>query len=86
MLCNGDEGDPGAFMDRSILEGDPHSVLEGLIIGAKAIGAHKGFFFISVMNTVLPSRICNRPSTMREHTVLSEKKSWAAILILIVKS
>ncbi len=46
MLCNGDEGDPGAFMDRSILEGDPHSVLEGLIIGALAIGANKGFFYI----------------------------------------
>ncbi|MGI6728450.1 MAG: NADH-ubiquinone oxidoreductase-F iron-sulfur binding region domain-containing protein [Anaerovoracaceae bacterium] len=46
MLCNGDEGDPGAFMDRSILEGDPHSVLEGLIIGAIAIGAHQGYFYI----------------------------------------
>ena len=46
MLCNGDEGDPGAFMDRSILEGDPHSVLEGLIIGAYAIGANYGFFYI----------------------------------------
>jgi len=46
MLCNGDEGDPGAFMDRSILEGDPHSVLEGLIIGAYAIGSHYGFFYI----------------------------------------
>jgi len=46
MICNGDEGDPGAFMDRSIMEGDPHSVLEGLIIGAYAIGASKGFFYI----------------------------------------
>lgn len=46
MLCNGDEGDPGAFMDRSIMEGDPHSVLEGLVIGAYAIGASKGFLYI----------------------------------------
>lgn len=46
MICNGDEGDPGAFMDRSIMEGDPHSVLEGLIIGAYAIGASKGFLYI----------------------------------------
>lgn len=46
MLCNGDEGDPGAFMDRSILEGDPHSVLEGLIIGAYAIGSRYGYFYI----------------------------------------
>ena len=46
MLCNGDEGDPGAFMDEAIMEGDPHSVLEGLIIGAYAIGAHQGFLYI----------------------------------------
>jgi NADH-quinone oxidoreductase subunit F len=46
MICNGDEGDPGAFMDRSIMEGDPHSVLEGLVIGAYAIGANQGFLYI----------------------------------------
>ena len=46
MICNGDEGDPGAFMDRSIMEGDPHSVLEGLAIGAYAIGANQGFLYI----------------------------------------
>ncbi len=46
VICNGDEGDPGAFMDRSILEGDPHSVIEGMIIGAYAIGAHEGFIYL----------------------------------------
>jgi NADH-quinone oxidoreductase subunit F len=46
VCCNGDEGDPGAFMDRSILEGDPHSVVEGLAICAYAIGAERGFFYI----------------------------------------
>jgi len=46
IICNGDEGDPGAFMDRSVLEADPHAVLEGMIIGAKAIGATKGFIYI----------------------------------------
>jgi NADH:ubiquinone oxidoreductase subunit F (NADH-binding)/(2Fe-2S) ferredoxin/Pyruvate/2-oxoacid:ferredoxin oxidoreductase delta subunit len=46
LICNGDEGDPGAFMDRSVLEADPHAVLEGMIIGAKAIGASKGFIYI----------------------------------------
>ncbi|MGB9006862.1 MAG: NADH-quinone oxidoreductase subunit NuoF, partial [Candidatus Aminicenantales bacterium] len=46
FICNGDEGDPGAFMDRSVLEADPHSVLEGMVIGAKAIGAEKGFIYI----------------------------------------
>jgi NADH:ubiquinone oxidoreductase subunit F (NADH-binding)/(2Fe-2S) ferredoxin/NAD-dependent dihydropyrimidine dehydrogenase PreA subunit len=46
VLCNADEGDPGAYMDRSILEGDPHSVIEGMIIGAYAIGAHEGFIYV----------------------------------------
>ncbi|MCX6564695.1 MAG: NADH-quinone oxidoreductase subunit NuoF [Candidatus Aminicenantes bacterium] len=46
LICNGDEGDPGAFMDRSVLEADPHTVLEGMVIGAKAIGAEKGFIYI----------------------------------------
>ncbi len=46
MLCNGDEGDPGAFMDRSIMEADPHAVIEGMIIGAKAIGANKGYIYV----------------------------------------
>jgi len=46
MIVNGDEGDPGAYMDRSILEGNPHSVLEGLIIGAYVVGASKGFIYI----------------------------------------
>jgi len=45
IICNADEGDPGAFMDRSILEGDPHSVLEGMIIGAFAIGANHGVIY-----------------------------------------
>ena len=46
IICNGDEGDPGAFMDRSLLEADPHAVLEGMVIGAKAIGVEKGFIYI----------------------------------------
>jgi NADH-quinone oxidoreductase subunit F/NAD(P)H dehydrogenase (quinone)/NADP-reducing hydrogenase subunit HndC len=46
ILCNGDEGDPGAFMDRSIMEADPHSVLEGMIIAAKAIDAHFGYIYV----------------------------------------
>jgi len=45
VLCNADEGDPGAFMDRSILEGDPHAVLEGMAIAAYAIGAHEAFVY-----------------------------------------
>jgi NADH-quinone oxidoreductase subunit F len=46
IICNADEGDPGAFMDRSVMEGNPHSVIEGMILGAFAIGAHQGYVYI----------------------------------------
>jgi len=46
IICNGDEGDPGAFMDRSVMEGDPQSVLEGMIIAGYAVGAHKGVIYV----------------------------------------
>ncbi|RPJ17909.1 MAG: NADH-quinone oxidoreductase subunit NuoF [Desulfobacteraceae bacterium] len=46
VICNADEGDPGAFMDRSVLEADPHSVLEGMIIAAKAINSHQGYIYV----------------------------------------
>lgn len=46
VIANGDEGDPGAFMDRSLMEGDPHSIVEGMIIGAYAIAAHEGFIYV----------------------------------------
>jgi len=46
VICNADEGDPGAYMDRSLLEGNPHSVLEGMIIGAYAIGSHDGYVYV----------------------------------------
>ena len=46
IICNADEGDPGAFMDRAVLEGDPHAVLEGMLIGAYAIGASEGYIYI----------------------------------------
>jgi NADH-quinone oxidoreductase subunit F len=46
LICNGDEGDPGAFMDRSVMEADPHAIIEGMAIGARAMGAEKGFVYI----------------------------------------
>ncbi len=46
VICNADEGDPGAFMDRAVLEGNPHSVIEGMIIGAYAIGSHEGYVYV----------------------------------------
>jgi len=57
VICNGDEGDPGAYMDRSVLEGDPHSVLEGLAIAAYAVGATKGFFYIRAEYPLAVQRI-----------------------------
>ena len=65
MICNADEGDPGAFMDRSILEGDPHAVLEGMIIAAYAIGAIEGYHLrprrVSAGGPTLDARPGNRP-------------------------
>jgi len=46
VICNGDEGDPGAFMDRAIMEGNPHSVIEGMLIGAYAIGSEQGYIYV----------------------------------------
>jgi len=46
MVCNADEGDPGAFMDRSLLEGDPHGMIEGMMLGGYAIGANKGYVYV----------------------------------------
>ncbi|MFH0795719.1 MAG: NADH-quinone oxidoreductase subunit NuoF [Candidatus Omnitrophota bacterium] len=46
VICNADEGDPGAYMDRSLLEGNPHSIIEGMIIGAYAIGSHEGYIYV----------------------------------------
>jgi NADH-quinone oxidoreductase subunit F len=46
VICNGDEGDPGAFMDASIMDGDPHAVIEGMLIASYAIGAHEGFIYV----------------------------------------
>ena len=46
VVCNADEGDPGAFMDRSVLEGDPHSVIEAMAIAGYAIGAHQGYVYV----------------------------------------
>ena len=57
VLCNADEGDPGAFMDRSILEGDPHSVLEAMIIAGYAIGANHGFIYVRAEYPIAVERL-----------------------------
>lgn len=57
MVCNADEGDPGAFMDRSVLEGDPHSLIEGMIIGGYAIGASEGVIYVRAEYPLAISRL-----------------------------
>ncbi|MBF0385174.1 MAG: NADH-quinone oxidoreductase subunit NuoF [Candidatus Omnitrophica bacterium] len=57
IICNGDEGDPGAYMDRSVLEGDPHSVLEGMMIAGYTVGASKGFLYIRAEYPLAVERI-----------------------------
>ncbi len=72
IICNGDEGDPGAFMDRSLLEGDPHRVLEGMMIGAYAIGASKGFFYIRAEYPLAIKRIRMAIEQAREAGLIGE--------------
>ncbi len=70
IICNADEGDPGAFMDRSMLEGDPFSVLEGMMIGALAIGASRGFFYIRAEYPMAIQRVQNAILLARQHGLL----------------
>ncbi len=66
VICNGDEGDPGAFMDRSLLEGDPHRILEGMLLAAYSIGAQNGFFYIRAEYPLAIKRIRQAIEQARE--------------------
>jgi len=72
IICNADEGDPGAFMDRSILEGDPHSVLEAMAIGGYAIGADKGIIYIRAEYPLAISRLNTALKQARELGLLGK--------------
>ena len=72
IICNGDEGDPGAYMDRSVLEGDPYSVLEGLAIGAFTIGASKGFLYIRAEYPLAVERVQKAIDKAYEYGLLGE--------------
>lgn len=72
IICNGDEGDPGAFMDRNLLEGNPHTVLEGLLIGAHAIGATKGFLYVRKEYPLAVKTVKNALVQLREGGLLGE--------------
>ena len=71
-VCNGDEGDPGAFMDRSIMEGDPHSVLEGMAISGYAIGANKGYIYVRAEYPLAINRLQNAINEARDYGLLGE--------------
>ncbi|MCS6772855.1 MAG: NADH-quinone oxidoreductase subunit NuoF [Thermoflexales bacterium] len=58
VICNGDEGDPGAFMDRSVMEGDPHRVLEGMAIAGYAVGANQGYIYVRAEYGLAVKRLC----------------------------
>ena len=72
VVCNGDEGDPGAFMDRSILEGNPYAVIEGMMIAGYAIGANEGYFYVRAEYPIAVNRLRNAIKQMNEIGVLGE--------------
>lgn len=72
IVCNADEGDPGAFMDRSIIEGDPHTIIEGMIIGGYAIGANLGYVYIRAEYPIAVERLSKAIEDVRKHGLLGK--------------
>jgi len=72
IICNADEGDPGAFMDRSVIEGNPHSAIEGMIIGAYAIGSNYGYVYIRAEYPLAVERLNIALQQARESGYLGE--------------
>ncbi len=72
IICNGDEGDPGAFMDRSVMEGNPHAVIEGMLIAAQAIGADEGFVYVRLEYPLAVKRIKKAVETALEYGILGD--------------
>ena len=72
LICNADEGDPGAFMDRSVLEGDPHSVLEGILIGAYGMGATQGYIYCRAEYPLALKRLNTALKQMEDYGLLGD--------------
>lgn len=72
IICNADEGDPGAFMDRSVLEGDPHSVIEAMTIGGYAVGAHEGYVYVRAEYPIAVQRLQAAINQAREYGLLGK--------------
>jgi NADH-quinone oxidoreductase subunit F len=73
VLCNADEGDPGAFMDRSVLEGDPHSIIEGMAIAACAVGAQQGYVYVRAEYPLAVARLSRAIDQAREAGLLGKR-------------
>lgn len=72
VVCNGDEGDPGAFMDRSIMEGDPHKMIEGMMIAAYAVGAQEGYIYVRAEYPLAISRLKKAIKDAQAHGLLGD--------------
>jgi bidirectional [NiFe] hydrogenase diaphorase subunit len=72
VICNGDEGDPGAFMDRSVLESDPHRILEGMAIAAYAVGAHEGYLYVRAEYPLAIRRLTTAIRQARQRNLLGD--------------
>lgn len=73
ILCNADEGDPGAFMDRSLIEGDPHTLIEGMMIGGYAIGANMGYIYVRAEYPIAVERLSAAINEARERGLLGKR-------------
>ena len=72
MVCNGDEGDPGAFMDRSIMEGDPHKMIEGMMLAAYAVGAQEGYIYVRAEYPLAVARLAKAIEQAEEKGLLGD--------------
>ncbi len=72
MICNADEGDPGAFMDRSLLEGDPHSIIEGMMLASYAIGANQGYVYVRAEYPLAVDRLVTAIKQAKEYGLLGD--------------
>ena len=72
VICNADEGDPGAYMDRAVLEANPHSVIEGMVIGSWAIGSHDGYFYVRTEYPLAVEHVKTALRQAEEHGLLGE--------------
>ncbi len=73
IICNGSEGDPGAFLDRAVMEGDPHAIVEGMAIGAYAMGAQQGFIYVGHEYPLAAARLRQAVAQAKEQGFLGEK-------------